>query len=55
MQAECTIADTFTVPYFGFVVLRVRSDNPGIWLFHSTWTTTSPPARPHLASSPLRP
>jgi hypothetical protein len=28
------VADTFTVPFFGFVVLRIRSDNPGVWLFH---------------------
>ena len=33
-DAPCTMADSFTIPYFGFVVMRVRSDNPGIWLFH---------------------
>lgn len=32
--APSIMADTFTIPYFGFVVLRIRSDNPGIWLFH---------------------
>eukprot|EP01065_Artemidia_motanka_P035079 TRINITY_DN43000_c0_g1_i1.p1 TRINITY_DN43000_c0_g1~~TRINITY_DN43000_c0_g1_i1.p1 ORF type:complete len:749 (+),score=225.39 TRINITY_DN43000_c0_g1_i1:50-2296(+) len=32
--ARAIVADTFTIPYFGFVVLRIRSDNPGIWLVH---------------------
>lgn len=33
-SAPAILADSFTVPYFGFVVLRIRSDNPGIWLVH---------------------
>ena len=56
MQAECTVADTFTVPYFGFVVLRVRSDNPGIWLFHCHMdyhlAAGTPPPR-QLAPAPV--